>query len=551
VDKLEDMLTLSTDLRYTCNAIKIPAVRHLGLASRVELGCACGKQARVTVDTDASSVGRRDGRGGGQRYDLSRRMSAAMVEGAMGTEQLQDFLTVLLRRPPPGKKLIQNGEKDYGMATKQVAEDSMRSVRIQEAKLARVNQHGVLTKKYDLAPKGIARAADGSYSRRGFDSDNGIVDETSTNVMSPTGGKCVSNCETYSRGCATCSWYSSQGKDIPEHDCGINFTGSARSMEPVGVRRMETRNRLEGLGSNQIVGDGDADVLKALREEWPEDHAEKWDDPNHFKGCTRRKMVGGKQTKEYVKNDHAVWAREQTGLLQYPAAVKRLGESAFGPMAADYLGALFLAVIHTHSDPREMNKAAEVAVHHAFDDHSGCDKAWCTSISDDAQVRDGPHFQRLPHQKPLVGKKLLSLLLEMVDKVMSPEICKRLIHGFHSQNCESFHQMVHSKCPKNRPQVSGSVFAGRALRAVAVKNLGPKDAIEQILEAQGVSPSKAVTTHFATKLAGRKRRNSKAATAEYKKRRKGAKMRKKLLNRNTEATEAYTYSKDTELFLPQ
>ena len=109
-----------------------------------------------------------------------------------------------------------------------------------------------------------------------------------------------------------------------------------------------------------------------------------------------------------------------------------------------------------------MGRASVLEVHHVFDDHSGCDKTWRTSISNDAQVQDGPHFQRLPHQKPLVGKKLLSLLLEMVDKVMSPEICKRLIHGFHSQNCDSFHQMVQRKCPKNKPQVSGGVFVPRS-----------------------------------------------------------------------------------------
>jgi len=521
-------------------------IQQHGLASKVKVGCKCGKQEAVVLETDNGSSSRVDNRGGCKKYDLTRRLAPAMVEGAMGTDQVQDFLTVLLSRMPPSKRLIQDSERQYGQMTKLVADASMESVRSTEKKLTHVNAHMMVTKAYDETPKPIIRAIDGTYTRRGFNSDNGMVDEASTSVKSVTGGAAIANAIPFSRGCATCDKYLSSGTEPPTHKCGIDFRGSARSMEPIGAKRMEHINRSEGCGSNRLVGDEDADVAKALIDEWGDEAPDKDSDPNHFKGSLKRKMIGGKKTVHHVKASHSDWAKGETKLKQYPAAAKRMEESAIGPMAADYLCALFLVVIHTHNDAIEMHKAFKVAINHAFNDHSGCNVEWCTSLSSDP-VKKATAFNRLPQKKPLVGKKLLSLLLDMVDEFCPPTVCKRLLHRFHSQNCESLHNMIHSKAPKNRAQVSGSVFAGRALRAVVVKNLGPQVALEKILEAQGLSPSKAVSQHYDRKLKKRKDRNSRAATPEYKRHRKALKYKKKMLNRNSEATEAYTYAKDVEL----
>ena len=84
-----------------------------------------------------------------------------------------------------------------------------------------------------------------------------------------------------------------------------------------------------------------------------------------------------------------------------------------------------------------------------------------------------------------------------------------------------------------------------------MKNLGHEAAIDKILEAQGLSPTKAISNHFAYKESHRKRRNDKASRPEFKRTRKARKVRKKVLNKNTLATEEYTYAKDTELFLDE
>ena len=143
----------------------------------------------------------------------------------------------------------------------------MESVRSRENELTHVDAHMMVTKAYDETPKSIVRAIDGTYMRRGFDSDNGMVDKASTFVKSVTGGAAIANAIPFSRGCATCDKYLSRGTEPPTHKCGIDFGGSARSVEPIGAKRMEHINRSEGCGSNRLVGDEDADVAKALIQE--------------------------------------------------------------------------------------------------------------------------------------------------------------------------------------------------------------------------------------------------------------------------------------------
>ena len=305
--------------------------------------------------------------------------------------------------------------------------------------------------------------------------------------------------------------------------------------------------KVTGCGSQYIVGDEDADIAKKLKEDFPDDAPTKCSDPNHFKGTLRRKMVGGKSTVEYVKNSHKLLMikKDETNTTQYATACKHCGESALGPLAADYICPLFMITMKSHlGDADGMSKGFIVAINHTFDKHDGCDPKWCKALSDDPNEK--PHT-RLPHGKPLVGAVLHKLLLDMVKKHCPPTICKRLSHGWHSQNCESLHNMIHAKNPKERAQVGGTVFQGRAMRGIAAKNMGAAAAIGVILETQGLSPSKAVTKHFSQRLVDVKRRNVKADRPEQKRRRKSLKFNKKLSNQPLEAGEVYTYTKDTGL----
>ena len=122
IDKVEAMLNQVSSLDCHCGSVKVHQVKHVGLASTMTLGCKCGSRQTCTLDTDAFQCSQK----GGKKFDLSRRLGAAMVEGAMGTRHVQDFITTLLRRQPPSKRLIQESEKEYAAAAQQVADKSMK-----------------------------------------------------------------------------------------------------------------------------------------------------------------------------------------------------------------------------------------------------------------------------------------------------------------------------------------------------------------------------------------------------------------------------------------
>jgi hypothetical protein len=103
-DVLSSMLNGVSALECRCSRIKIVSVNHQAMASKITLGCHCGKQPHQELVTDVKASTKRPGPKG---FELSKRLGAAMVEGAMGVSQLQDFLTVLFRRNPPSKRAIQ------------------------------------------------------------------------------------------------------------------------------------------------------------------------------------------------------------------------------------------------------------------------------------------------------------------------------------------------------------------------------------------------------------------------------------------------------------
>lgn len=120
---------------------------------------------------------------------------------------------------------------------------------------------------------------------------------------------------------------------------------------------------------------------------------------------------------------------KKSGLKQYPAACKACGESALGPLASTYICSLAMIVVKQNKgNPERMSEAFKVAVRHAFNDHEGCDKEWCRSLSDDEATRSQA-FKRLPHGKPLFGTVLLRLILELFEVVGSIKVCGRLAHG--------------------------------------------------------------------------------------------------------------------------
>ena len=102
-------------------------------------------------------------------------------------------------------------------------------------------------------------SGDGTWQKRGYDSLNGIV-----TVMQNDLGKCVDFC-VLSKKCTACaSCEKQQGtieyeKFISEHDCLVNHSGSAGSMEAIGVAEcFQSSAKDRKLRYTQLIGDGDS-----------------------------------------------------------------------------------------------------------------------------------------------------------------------------------------------------------------------------------------------------------------------------------------------------
>jgi len=326
--------------------------------------------------------------------------------------------------------------------------------------------------------------------------------------------------------------------------CPINFNGAAGGMEAHGVIEMEDRNRAEGCGSDNVVGDEDSKVIKRFRDAYGSTAPTKWSDTNHFKGTLWRACTKGAES---VKSKHTVWAKTKTGLKQGAAAIKRMDESVMSKSIADYLAYNFMTNITSHrGDAAGMAAGFPISIRHAFGDHMDCNPSWCKSLSTDPAIK-AKAFQRLPYKKPLVGAELKKLLLQIVAEKCTLKICERLQHTFSSQNNESFHNMIASKCNKARAQQGGDSYEGRGHRCICVKNLGHSEALKAILAEQGLQTGSQMESYLRSKVKRTKRRNRKARTVEQKRNRKLTKVRKKMSNDKLDEAEEYGYSKDVEM----
>ena len=114
----------------------------------------------------------------------------------------------------------------------------------------------------------IDASFDGTWQKRGFSSLNGIV-----TVISKDAGKCI-DFHVLSKKCSGCaSWEGKEGTPEYErfsvdHDCLINYQGSAGSMESAGVVKcFKQSEQLYKVRYTNYIGDGDsksyAEVVKA------------------------------------------------------------------------------------------------------------------------------------------------------------------------------------------------------------------------------------------------------------------------------------------------
>ena len=189
-------------------------------------------------------------------FEVNVRMTMFVRNLGLGHAALREFSEVLNSPPPIYQKAYDTLLGYQCVASEMVAQDSMK---IAAAEL-----------KEDVGGD-VSVSLDGTWQKRGFSSHNGVVTAISVDT-----GKCV-DCEVLSNFCKGCQQW--DGKDHrseeyqtwkKEHDCQLNHTGSAGSMEASGAVRIFSRSvEKRGLRYVNYLGDGDSSSFSRVQNSAP------------------------------------------------------------------------------------------------------------------------------------------------------------------------------------------------------------------------------------------------------------------------------------------
>ena len=248
--------------------------KKMGLSCNLELSCAiCEWQTNILTSKKIPTS---------RAFDINLHSIIAFRENGKGHTGLESVCSYLNLVPPMNKnaynKLLLTAKSSY----KKTAEICMKTAADEVRCLVAEEKHDTVSENSNITTiencsdgtdssslqnsvvddefiVDTAVSSDGTWQKRGYDSLNGIVTVIQNDV-----GKCV-DFRVISKKCTACaSWEKRQGtieyeKFIFEHDCLVNHSASAGSMEVIGVVEcFQSSVKDRKLRYTQLIGDGDS-----------------------------------------------------------------------------------------------------------------------------------------------------------------------------------------------------------------------------------------------------------------------------------------------------
>lgn len=318
--------------------------------------------------------------------------------------------------------------------------------------------------------------------------------------------KKVLDYDTEHRKCRMCD----MGHLVEDHDCRLNFHGSAKSMEPKAAEKLALSELFKEchVQLGVFIADNDSSAILAVRN-----------------------AVGHEVIKHSDKNHSAKGVKKQ--LYQIVKDHKELNSSAI-----EYLYRCFTyAVSQNEGKVAEMEAAIRNIPYHCFNKHENCGD-WC-----------GFHKDPDNYQHKVIGNGFEDLdcfeaLKKLFDEVASK--CHKFVAGVSSNANESLNAMVASKAPKSRFYGKSPSSDVRAAMAVLKKNDG-EGYVSTLAEKLNLSPG-THTKKYSEIMDQRKEKNSKRfSTPTFKKRRLFLKQAKTKLRKKSESSEGVTYESNIDL----
>ena len=473
-----------------------------GLASCLYIKCmACGHVHQFCNST------RRD-----LNFDINVRTVYAMRACGQGFAGLSTFVSLMDMPKPMTANNYDKIVNKLTDAAKYVAEETMKDA-CEELRL-NTNAGDILD---------TAVSCDGTWQRRGYSSNNGVV-----SIISVKTGK-ILDIEAMNKVCKACGLKEHLKYDDPLgyaewkefHICSFNYQGSAGGMEPEGARRIWSRSiKTHKLRYNEFYGDGDSKGYEAVK--------------NTYEGLQVQKL-------ECVGH---VQKRVGTRLRALKRRCKELGgrgklTDATIDRLQNYYG---IAIRQNKNDLQGMRSAVRATLFHVASNKSNnfhyphCPEgpdSWCRHNRDKAN--------KTTTYKPGPGlpTAIVLKLKPMYEELSCDKLLKKCLHGLTQNSNESYNMTVWERIPKNH-YVSLSHLRFGAYDAAANFNIGRKASV-LVMEKMGLRPGRYL-------LKGCQRLNRKRLylseyknTASSKKRRKVIRGKKKARDDKNLQTEGEQY----------
>lgn len=289
-----------------------------------------------------------------------------------------------------------------------------------------------------------------------------------------------------------------------DHDCRVNFDGSAKSMEADMAVEMALKNPLfekHNIFLARIVMDNDSSTICSLRDLSPH-NIELWADKNH--------------------------------------SVKAFSSSLYSlnlpkPIIDYFTSNLSNAIACNQGNAVKLKSSLLCMVPHAFGDHS-----LCTFHDKDKEYV----YHKLPKQKPLEGEQMKTSLLDLMSRYILN--VDKLAPAASTQGNESFNNTVATFCKKQRHYSDSESMCYRVAGAVCQKNIG-FEYLHVIFNKIGLSLSSSGQSYRSTKQVKRIRKNSTQSSKKGKIRRKEIKQKRASKTTSNERREGITYESNVIL----
>lgn len=244
---------------------------------------------------------------------------------------------------------------------------------------------------------------------------------------------------TRTKRCAVCEASQRLNKLPRDHDCRVNWSGSAKAMEPdVGAELVKSCGNKHQAKIGILIGDDDSATIKKVRESVTHE-VEKWSDVVHAKRTFTSHLYC------YQKKFKGVLTNK---VIQY------------------FTKSFSYALQQNKNNEAGLKTSLQSIVPHAFGNHSLCNVSWCGYLTSPSTYK----HKSLPYGKDLDNPDLREALESIIEIFVAN--VKKLSPLGSSQSNEAINNTIGSKAPKIRYYGSSESNDYRVACAVSQKNIG-------------------------------------------------------------------------------